>query len=774
MFRSAFVVSSLLLSAVLSVAQPARAEPLPYDNTVQLGRPLHPVRLTLTTGRELTLVSAGKRRVLPAESASEVTVEVVPIADDAAVAVVRVRAANGRWVGLLGGRSGSELLLFESADPTGDPGEQRTRELVVGGTPSSLRTGLQFEGVSLCADRPGWLDAKRLDPSSLTLVTEGLPNLPDKLEQAAVAAAPTPFVHPALSLLSAVASSQLDEATLSPRVPRALVDDDPARGYAPPAGGFSLLRWQGGALPIERLELNFSATSARPIQLLWYGDQEAVVQATVQTARGLNRVSIVPPRPLAGRCLALRIMDAQGIELRELYAYTDLDRPEGVERLIASLVQDSPAGAAAGDLLEQLGPPAAERLAARWPELPARGRRRGLKVLARALENAGVRQRVLETAQAADPELRERAIAVLERGGDPGRLGLRQLVLVPDDAGDLAARALSAHPEELPALLTALASERGAERPVLRKALSIGAHKDPGHAHAAALVWLTSAPSVSAQAALALSFAGAGDRDFAAQLADANAANAQTFEDRYRTALALAAASPSAAGDAWLAQQAEHAEEWMQRSAALSALVQRGATSVPAIAEQLAHDSYPRVRALSLAPVFATGKPGSVEQALAHDPWPLVRAQAARVLAPRLESRAALELAVADRSRLVRRAAIESLASARRVESWPQVRARLAQADESLDVRQAAIDFARGLCVADARDALHGVAKRVLSPDASDDDTQLAIEALRALHDLGGQAATDAAKLVAEDGGPELTKLWQRLPPAHCAHVPQA
>ncbi|MDB4974573.1 MAG: hypothetical protein JWN48_2914 [Myxococcaceae bacterium] len=787
MLRSFFPVSSALLLVCAVHARPARAQGVPYDNTVQLGRPLHPVRVTVAApqaGADVALVSGGKRRVLPVKNASDVALEVVPVGADAAVAIVRMKSDDGSWVGLLGGRAGNELLLFEPVGPTGDPGEQKTRELALSGEPKALRTGIRYEGVSLCGERPAWFDAKRLDEASLTLVAEPLSAAlstlgpaamgeEQKLAQATVSATAKAPAPPLLNMLAATASSELDQSTLLPRVPRSLVDGDAARGLTLRPGGFVQLRWEGGALPIQRLELELTASAEGAVELLLF-DERSVLRATVPAARGASRVAITPPAPLSGRCLALRVGAGQGVELRELYAYTELDREGGVDRLIASLVQDDEDAAAAVELLAKLGPAAADRLAARWPELPARGRRRGLKVLARALPLGGVRQRVLEAAEAEDPELRELAIAVLARGGEPGRVGLRQLSLVPSAAGDRAALALAEHAEELPALLASLATERGPERATVRRALSTAERRDPARARATVTTWLASAPSLSQRASLALSFAGAGDRDFAASLADEAVSGAQTFADRYRLALALAGATPSQRGDAWLAEQGERAEEWMQRALALEALVLRGSGRAAAVAEKAARDPYPRVRAGALQPALAAGQIQTVEAALAHDGWPLVRVEAAHVLASRPESRAQLEQAVGDRSRLVRRAAIDALASGRRAESWPRVRERLGVADESLEVREAAVGFARELCLGAAREDLVKVAKKVLSPDASDEDSQVAVEALRALHDLGGAAAKEGADLVNQEGGPALKKLWDGLPAARCQATPRA
>jgi len=786
MLRSFVLVSVALLTALLPLRShadepraataptPVPAHALPYETTLQIGRPLHPVRVALKTGAELSLVVAGKRRALPATNASEVTLELVPVADGA-VALLRVRADNGAWVGILGGRSGTELLLFERAEPVGDPGERRTRELSVAGEPRTLRTGVRYEGVSLCAQRPAWFDAKRLDETSLTLVADDAAALAagTKSEEARVTPLPGAGAHPVLSGLAPIASSELDPGTLFPRAPRALVDDDLAQGL-PLRGGFALLRWEGGALPIESFELALHADAARTIELTWLGDRELSLHASVSVPRGDARVSITPPRALDGRCLALLLPKADGVQLRELYAYTDLDREGGLDRLVGTVVQDDPRAAAAVDLLEKLGPVAAERLAARWDELSSRGKRRGLKVLAHALARDLVRQRVLSTAQGDDAELRAVALAVLDHGGEPGRVGLRELALLDTPAGDLAASALAGHPEEAASLLAALSREGGAARPALRAALTTVASKDAPRTHEAVAGWLAGTPSLSARAALALSVARAGDRDLAASLLASPALQAaSSFEERFRVALALAGATPSPDSEAWLRAQAEGAEEWMQRSAALAALVQRGASSAPAVADKLVHDSYPRVRAETLLPLAAAGQQATVESVLVSDPWPLVRVEAARALVPsaasRAESRAALTTAIADRAPRVRRAAIEALTAARQSEAWPSVQTRVDKTDETLEVRYAGLVYVRELCLSAAAPSLLKIARLVLSPSATDDDTQLAVEALRVLHDLGGEAARDGKAVIDKEGGPELPKLWERLRPARCA-----
>lgn len=790
MLRSFVLVSVTLLGALCPLRSfaegpsappsptPQQSAALPYETTLQIGRPLHPVRLSLKAGSELGVTIAGKRRTVPAANASEVTVEVVPIADGA-VALLRVRADNGQWVGIVGGRSGSELLLFERAEPTGDPGERHTRELSVSGDPKTLRTGIRYEGVSLCGQRPAWFDAKRLDATTLTLLPDDSGTVPTgtQNEEARVTQVTTARALPVLSALSPVASSELDPGTLFPRAPRGLVDGDLARGLAV-RGGFALLRWEGGALPIESFELAVHADTARTLELTWLGEQELALHASIPVARGDTRVAVVPPRPLEGRCLALVLPKADGVELRELLAYTDLDREGGLDRLVGTLVQDDQRASAAVDLLEKLGPLAAERVAARWDELSARGKRRGLKVLGRALARDVVRQRVVQTAAGDDVELRTVALSALERGGEPGRLGLRELALAATPAGDLAALALSSHPEEASSLLTALSREGGPARAALRAALTKVASKDAARTREATTSWLATAPGISARAALALAVARGGDGALATSLLEGQLTAAQTFEERYRVALGLAGAAPNAESDTWLSAQADSAEEWMQRHAALAALVQRSSQSTPAIAAKLAHDAYPRVRAATLAPLVAAGQQATVESLLAADPWPLVRAEAAQALAPsaagRAETRAALATAIADRAPRVRRAAIEAVTAARLGDAWSAVRARLEHDDEPLEVRTAGLFYVRALCLAEATPVLVKLARKVLSPSATDDDNQLAVEALRVLHDLGGEAANEGKAVIEKGGGPELPKLWARLPPAACAAGPGA
>lgn len=760
----------ILAASTLLTARTVHAAPLPLESTVTLGRPAHAITIKASAGEQLSLQIGARKRTLPARSASDLTIERVAIGSHGAVAVLRVQAANGAWVGLVGGLRGDELLLFEPAELRGDPGERRATELQIAKEPASLSVGVRIEGLSLCG-RPVLLEPRELDPTSLTLVRERGKTSASELPATSEAQRTQAGAPPSVALLEAVSSSELDPTLGLPRSPRALVDGDNTSGVRLTRGDFVLFRWICGAQPIQRLELELARGPTRPLMLTWLAEGERVEHTTVAAspAAGPAIYAVTPTQPISGRCLALRVDDDGGSELtlRELRAYGDLDREGGLDRVIARLVQEDERAGELVELLQKLGPLAAERLATRWDELSTRSKRRALKVLVLALDREHVRARVTQTAESDDGELAAAAIAALERAGEPGAALLLELATRPGRTGELAVLSLAIHPRHAPALLALLAREQGADRAVLRKALTISARRQRAPFSQAAERFLASDPSPSARAALALVAANVADRELAARAA-AQPERAERFEDRYRLALALAEAAPSPDADAWLATQATAAPEWMQRRAAFEALAKRGAEQLPRVAEQLLRDPYPRVRAGVFAALVAGGQGARVTAALADESWPLVRVEAVRALARDAGQRAALENALADGSARVRRAAIEALDQLAHAAAWPAVEARLRTPDEALETREAAVAFARNLCVGAAEDTLLEIARLVLAPETSEEGTRLAIEALRALHELGGAASEKGAAIVKEAGTPELAQLWARLPPARC------
>ena len=132
-------------------------------------------------------------------------------------------------------------------------------------------------------------------------------------------------------------------------------------------------------------------------------------------------------------------------------------------------------------------------------------------------------------------------------------------------------------------------------------------------------------------------------------------------------------------------------------------------------------------------------------------------------------SRAVLEKLLDDTSRRVRTAAIDSLTVQQARESWPLVEQRLSATSEWPEVQAAAVRFAATLCLSESRPHLTHLARRALRPDASDDERRLGVEAIRALHELGGQAAEDAKLLATREiASPELQQAVAEPGASHC------
>lgn len=717
----------------------------------------------------MTLRVAGTVRRLPAVNASEVTLESIAIAPDAAVAILRVSAANGHWVGLLGGRTGSDLLLFERDDPTGDAGERRQRVVMVTDQPATLRTGVAYETLTLCGGPPWLFDEQQIDPSTLRLARRA-PQVPPAQAALVSTIGAGGDSTPRLDALAPVAVSLRDPDTGLPRVPRALLEPAPSTGLTVARPTAVQLRWEGAPLAIARLALEVVSRQPQALSLWWRDSAGITRKAEISVGVGTFPVTLTPETPIAGRCMALYAQGsgaADTIALRGLRAYTALDGPDGTAQLISWLVQDGAQAGEASSLLARLGPEAAEQLAAHWSALSSTGKRRALKILGRHLDRPAAANVVAAAARSDDALMRDAAIAALARE-DAGRRVLHELAREATPAGDAAAAALAKQPDQAHTLLSILRAPDAADRPAVRAAIARAMRRDAARFAIASAAFLADKPPPSASAALALAAAEAGQPRLVAAIASVHAPIAERFEDRYRFAIALRHAETTAETTRWLEREAREAPEWMQRRAALEALSLRDAGRAAALAEGLARDATPRVRASAASVLIDAGQRTQVEALAAGDPWPLVRRAAIEALARDAASLPALIRALDDAAPSVRRAAIEALRAQRATTAWPRVRVHLEAAAETAEVRHAAIAFARALCIDDAQATLHALAARLTEPAASEPEAALAVDALRALAALGGSARAQGAALVERANVRALTALWSQLPRAAC------
>jgi hypothetical protein len=740
----------------------AAAESLPVHKSLALGRPARSQQIVLAERSGLVAQIAGAAVALPARGVKTASVESVAVASDAAVAIVRASADNGEWVVLLGGKNGRELLLADRTDLVGDPGERRATVVEVrAGAESGLgaiSAGVRYEGMTLCGTQQPLLAARRmLDPKTLKLVPQHAA-LEAPAGAALLAARPGPSGDraPLLRALSTLGSSQVDDSTQTTYVPRSLIDGRPETHWNAKSGDAALLRWSATGIPIERLEFRVaprpSPDAAAPLTV--FTDKTAFRSELPNAPAPDDTWTIALPAKTLTSCLVVALGDVPGgLQIAELRAFSELDSARGgMDKLLSSLIQDGEDATRAADLLADLGEPAARLVASRFAELSTRGQRRALKVLANGLAVPEVRTRVVEAARSPDEHLSATALTTLSRGKAPGAIGLRELALLNEPAGEAAARVLVlSTPSEAPALLAALGTPEGADRASLRRALVSVAQRDAQAFQAAVETWLASSPAVSARIGLSLVAAGAGMRELGTKLLEGALEQAQSFADRYRLALGAADVAASEPIDAWLSQQSISAEEWMIRGIAFNALAKRNPDAAESLTLYLANDEYPRVRAAAV-PYLAKGGNGERLTLLAgKDPWPLVRSAAATALAEVPGSRPLLEKLLDDTSRRVRTAAIDSLTVQRARESWPLIEQRLSATNEWPEVQAAAVRFVSALCLDAARPHLTHLVRRALRPDANDDDRRLGVEALRALHELGGQAAEEAKQLASRE-----------------------
>jgi hypothetical protein len=764
---------SILSCAVLCVASlcpaDASADALPLTSTVQAGRPLKALKVGVE-GAEPTVVTVGGRRVeLPTRGARGATVESLRVGAESAVTLVRVEAANGLWVLLLGGRAGTAPLTSGRADWAGDPGERRML-LVEASEPDaagarSVQFGTRYEGLTTCTGTAPLIDARSVDATTLEAVVSVRPFAgAAAAQQAGVVAVSEERPAPVLAGLDAAGSSKVEESTRFYLPPRALVDGSRDTSWTFASGDFATLRWSEPKIALRELELQVTVSgSTAPISLLALADGERAMRIVLPPPPDArtpvtSRLRVTPGAPLTTRCLALvadQLPKGASLSISDVRAYTELDEPGSVEKLVSLLVQDGEPGAGAADLLSALGETGAVAVAARYDELSPRGKRRALRVLARGLDRPEVLSRVAQATHEDSTELRTQALTVLQAGGEPGRAALRELVSEPSELGDAAAKALVARPGETPALLRALAAPKGSERTGLRNALSQAARREPQVFAAEVDAWLSQGPSAQARGSLAVAVANAGVGPLVLRIAEpAWGAEALEFPERYRFAHALARAEASEPADGWLEREALGASEWMMRRVAFEALEARGPERARAVALKLATDAYPRVRASSLGSLARNGDLPQASQLATQDSWPLVRAAGARALALRPEARTVLEALVGDASPRVRTEAIDALATQRATQAWPVIEPHLRERTETPEVHSAAIGYARELCLASAKDALAEAVRRALRPDASEDEARTGVLALHALHDLGGAAAADAKSLATRPEAP--------------------
>jgi HEAT repeat protein len=372
-----------------------------------------------------------------------------------------------------------------------------------------------------------------------------------------------------------------------------------------------------------------------------------------------------------------------------------------------------------------------------WPTLSRKAQRRALAALASlAHEHRPAAQCLYQAAHSVDEQIREAALAALQRAGPAGWEALIALLADPD-VGDRAAVLLArTEPDAaIAALLDALTAEGGERRSVLRTALATAAQRAEQSAEPTLRAWLETGPPVRAVANASLALASIGEYgSVVASFIEYAAPRSDDFPTTWRLLRSAKAAGPSEPIDRWIQTHLQTPKEWMLRQAAVDALAARGQRTKTRVALD---DPYPRVR-VHAARVLSRDSDSMTERATLakKDHWPMVRAEAVMSLRSEPLATPIIVAAVDDPMSEVRAAAIGVLAGATHEDGWDRIYAHLQNRNEWPQVTAAAIKYVTAHCRIEAVDALVAVARRAASPNALTDDINNAARAIGALRVL--------------------------------------
>jgi hypothetical protein len=461
---------------------------------------------------------------------------------------------------------------------------------------------------------------------------------------------------------------------------------------------------------------------------------------------------IALPSPERTSCLSVVLDEAYAasstapeVAIAEISARTTFDM-EGATLDDVAGALSGPRASEATALLRRAGEKGLSAVAARWTTLDAPSRAAAVDIASSAGDCGGRSMQFLATALTdRETEVRRRALGRIERCGKQGADGLAEVIRSNDESARAAAAPLLARisgDAAIDALGSVLGQGTAETRRVLRAALTRAASRAPREQ---LIPLLDAERPVQARldAVRALSTRLPELRTPASRALDELLAATPDLSTRYVLAEPLASLAQAAEGN----RERERLEQMIRRDAEWPVRMRAVEASANVIALRKAvmaalEDPEPRVRQaalraigsakISLAAEISTGP-------LKEDAWTFVRTAAAEALgalSPNVLSEAALAEALHDASHLVRGAALTALGRLGARRRSPDVRARLDDADEVLEVRALAARTLGVLCDRRALDRLTELALRLNEPLDVTDETLgfAALDALGALH----------------------------------------
>jgi hypothetical protein len=774
---------TILAPNVVAQANSSAAQPSPPRASLALFASA-PIEVTVASEPTGSVLRVGKLNIpVSIRDPSGLQAEVVQLKGGARIGVLRLTAANDSAAALVVRRPNGALesLWTGHTQFAGDPGERHADALEVGDRDgdgsADIVVGSYDEPVRVCGEDRTLLAPRAVDPKTLTLRSVLLNRAAHRPVTAQLVASTTHPISDQPPLLRALrasgASSSSPDASQSAA---ALTDADLSTSWVEGRGlggrfEFATLRWNASSRPIVALAVVPLPPAAAPpaapkpaerarvrvLSLLGPGGEHLTATLPEDPKPG-QRYWITPSEPLAWSCLTVSIDDVftdkltpqTHTGLAEIEAYTDLDRTGGLSQLVTDLALPGTRGDDATALLAHASGDVVSALIETWPRLPALGKRRALRLLFSHPASVDTRTRdVLRSAlRDQDQEISAQALRIASERALPfGPALLEDLAHSATRQGDAAAQVIahSGAPNALDALLAVLLAPNGSDRAPLREALAVAYQARGPAASETIKAWSASEPAkpVAARAALVLALSRVPEaRAEATALATALVAEAHDFADQWRLVQATMTLPSEPIADAWLDDLAQSAEAWMLRVAAIDSLSQRGSSLAAAAAKRALGDDYPRVRAVGvrvLAP-DPTQFAGLAKLAQ-EDKWFLVRQAALEKLPDTAQARQLFVTSLKDKAATVRASAVQALQRVDAASAWPAVKPLLENAEEYPEVIAAGVAYARGLCVHDAVPSLKAVVKRGMQPEAWSADQELALAALEALSDFGGDAA---------------------------------
>jgi HEAT repeat protein len=674
-----------------------------------------------------------------------------------------------RFEAIVGGDSPEPLFAGVTGYTSGEPGERTGQSVtfVHRGDASKIVVVADLrEDTRICGQEKTPLSPRGLDPKTLTWRGATLQRLETETRTKAtpVFAKPGSGPAPLAQLFSNPRSSTPGaNALLDGTAETWWSEKRPGTGR----GEFVTLS-TSSELELHSLTLTVfggaSTSNLSAPRSLFIATEHSVIRAELPAPpRDSSAVTfeIALPSPEKTSCLSVVLDEAYvassaapEVAIAELRGRTKFDI-EGatLDEVIGAL--SGPRASEATAFLRRAGDKGLSAVAARWSTLDAPSRAAAVDIASSAGDCGGRSMQFLATALAdRESEVRRRALGRIERCGKQGAEGLAEVVRSSDERARAAAAPLLSRisgDAAVDALGSVLGQGAAETRRAIRAALTRAASRAPRER----LVPLLDAErpvQARLDAVRALSTRLPELRTSASKALDELLAAAPDMSTRFVLAEPLASLSQAAEGN----HERERLEHMIRRDAdwpVRMRAVEAAANVIPLRNAVMAalEDPEPRVRQaalraigaakISLAADVSTG-------ALKEDTWTLVRTSAAEALgalAPNVRSEAALADALHDPSHLVRGAALTALGrlGARRRSS--DVRARLDDADEVLDVRALAARTLGALCDRRALDRLTELALRLNEPLDVTDETLgfAALDALGALHpaDLGRRLA---------------------------------